>query len=91
MTVARKPKTPPEPLRVVIDIPGMRVNTIGNTRRHWRVDARTARVQRETTLFHCLLVGQKTRDALRAAKSLRVTYVRIAPPQIGPHQRRWGV
>lgn len=64
-------------LRVVIAIPGLRVKTIGNTRVHWRVEAKEAREQRALTIMHCRMIGNNVRDQLRAAKSLKVKFVRI--------------
>jgi len=67
----------PEPFRVVIEIPGLRVNTIGNNRVHWRQEAKTAREHRLTTKIACSQVGKEARERLLAAKKLRVQYVRM--------------
>lgn len=67
----------PEPFRLVIEIPGLRVNTVGNNRVHWRQEAKTAREHRLATQAACSHVSKEARERLLQAKRLRVKYVRI--------------
>jgi hypothetical protein len=67
-----------EPLRVVVTVPGLRVTTPGNSRKHWRVEAKRARRERLATLLACKeQVADATRAALLKAPRLRVRFVRV--------------
>ncbi len=73
-------------MKLTIDLPGLRTSTPGNTRRHWRTEAKAAKSQR----FEARLMTRgaldalapKERAALHAAPRLRVLLTRFSPRRL---------
>ncbi len=61
----------------VVIIPDLRVNTPGNSRTHWRVEAKRAKQERLLANLACSQLGSKVKKQLLAAKKLKVTFVRV--------------
>lgn len=64
-------------LVAVVTVPGVAVVSEANRRDHWAVKRKRARLQQEATFLALAGLGKDARDTLRAAKKVRVTFVRI--------------
>lgn len=69
--------------RWTVTIPGLHTKTPGNSREHWRAEARRTKQQRDLTRLTCgQQLGPAVRDAIRSAPALRVRLVRVGPRRL---------
>lgn len=71
-------------MRCVVTIPGLRVTTPGNTRRHWAAERKDAAAQRAAGKLAVLSLGRDALDVLRAAPKIRVRFVRVGGRKMDP-------
>jgi len=64
-------------MRVVLTVPGVRVQSEANLRCHWSQRRRRFKAQANAVALALACLGAADRDALRAAKRVELTLVRL--------------
>ena len=71
----------PDPLTVVVTIPGLKVESETNNREHHMKRYRRSKTQKELTRAYLALLGRGVRDRLRASPRVVVRFTRLGGRQ----------